>query len=84
MGSRVLEEMGRGGTLLSGQGLYSGNQRPVLLVALARREIPSFKAIVSTVDPGAFMLVLPAGEVVGEGFAEFRPARRPRDGMPGR
>lgn len=78
VGARVLEEMGRGATLLPGQGLYSGDRRPVLLVALGRREIPALKAIVAHADPAAFMLVLPAGEVLGEGFAEFRPARRHR------
>lgn len=78
VGARVLEDMGRGATLLPGQGVYSGERRPVLLVALGRREIPALKGIVATADPAAFMLVLPAGEVLGEGFAEFRPARRHR------
>lgn len=81
VGARVLAEMGRGATLLSGQGLYSGESRPVLLVALGRREIPALKAIVSAADATAFMLVLPAGEVLGEGFAEFLPAKRRRGQM---
>jgi len=65
-------ELGRGATGLPGRGMYSGQSRDVLLVALTRGEIPRLKAVVAHEDPGAFLLVLPAGEVFGEGFAEFR------------
>lgn len=78
VGRKVLTDLGRGATLLAGQGMYSGAARPVLLVALGRREIPALKNLVAAADPRAFMLVLPAGEVLGEGFAEFRPVRRAR------
>lgn len=69
---RVMAELGRGATGLQGRGMYSGEGRDVVFVALTRGEIPRFKEIVVHEDPGAFMLVLPAGEVLGEGFAEFR------------
>jgi uncharacterized membrane-anchored protein YitT (DUF2179 family) len=56
--------------------MYSGQARDVVLVALTRGEIPRLKDIVVHEDPGAFLLVLPAGEVFGEGFAEFRVRAR--------
>jgi uncharacterized membrane-anchored protein YitT (DUF2179 family) len=70
--ARVGAELGRGATGLPGRGMYSGQARDVVLVALTRGEIPRLKEIVAHEDPGAFLLVLPAGEVFGEGFAEFR------------
>ncbi len=74
--SRVATELGRGATGLAGRGMYSGQARDVVLVALTRGEIPRLKDIVVHEDPGAFLLVLPAGEVFGEGFAEFRVRAR--------
>lgn len=73
---RVIAEMGRGVTGLEGRGMYSGEGRDVILVALTRGEIPRLKDIVVHEDSRAFMLVLPAGEVLGEGFARFRPRGR--------
>jgi uncharacterized membrane-anchored protein YitT (DUF2179 family) len=69
---RVGIELGRGATGLPGRGMYSGQGRDVVLIALTRGEIARLKDIVAHEDAGAFMLVLPAGEVLGEGFAEFR------------
>lgn len=76
---RVLEELGRGVTALQGRGMYSGEGRQVLFIALTRGEIARLKGIVVHEDPSAFMLVLPAGEVLGEGFAEFRVRPRRSD-----
>jgi uncharacterized membrane-anchored protein YitT (DUF2179 family) len=67
----LLQELGRGVTGVDGRGMYSGEARSVLLCALTRGELPRLKAIVRREDPGAFILVLPAGEIVGEGFAQF-------------
>lgn len=78
---RVGAELGRGATGLPGRGMYSGEARDVLFVALTRGEIPRLKEVVAREDAGAFLLVLPAGEVFGEGFAEFRlrpPSARER------
>jgi len=75
IGAHVLDVLGRGATSLAGRGMYGGERRDVLLVALTRSEVPALKAIVAAQDPQAFMLVLPAGEVLGEGFAAIGPRR---------
>jgi len=66
--SRIIKEMGRGVTALSGKGMYTGVMHPLLLCALTVTEIPHLKALVADVDPKAFVIVMPATEVLGYGF----------------
>jgi uncharacterized membrane-anchored protein YitT (DUF2179 family) len=65
----VLGRLGRGVTVLHGQGGYSGEQRPVLYVVLSPHEVGRLKRLVAQVDPAAFVAITPAQEVLGEGFA---------------
>jgi uncharacterized membrane-anchored protein YitT (DUF2179 family) len=64
----LLEQLNRGVTSLAGHGMYTGQAREVLLCVLSRKQVPELKAIVSTIDPNAFVIVVEAREVVGEGF----------------
>lgn len=74
--ARIVGELDRGATRLPAQGAYTGLPRPVLLVALAQREVTRLRAIVHAEDPGAFVVVLPAAEVLGEGFGLLRSGGR--------
>lgn len=65
---RVNEELDRGGTMLQGKGTYTGADRPVLLCAVRNAQYIELKKVVREVDPDAFLVVLEAGEVLGEGF----------------
>jgi len=65
---RVLHDLNRGVTSLRGKGMYTGQDRDVLLCVLSKKQIPDLKAIVSEIDPNAFVIVLEAREVLGEGF----------------
>jgi uncharacterized membrane-anchored protein YitT (DUF2179 family) len=65
---KILTEMERGVTLLSGEGGYTGDQRPVLYCVITRSEVNQLKALVSEVDPKAFMVIGVAHEALGEGF----------------
>lgn len=64
----VLKEMKRGVTALHGKGMYSQQEREVLMIALTVTETPRLKALVRQVDPNAFVIVSPAQEVLGRGF----------------
>jgi uncharacterized membrane-anchored protein YitT (DUF2179 family) len=70
--NRVLEELERGLTVLEGTGAYTGVERPVLYCVVSRAEIATLKAIVSEVDPHAFMVIGSAHEALGEGFRPLR------------
>ncbi len=72
---RIIEEMKRSGTLLSGRGIYAQKDRDVLLVALTVSERAHLEAIVHTKDPQAFVIVVPAQEVLGRGFTPLKENR---------
>lgn len=65
----VLHRLGRGVTILHGQGGFTGEPRPVLYVVLAPHEVGRLKRLVARVDAQAFVAITPAQEVLGEGFA---------------
>lgn len=58
----------RGATLLEGSGTYTGKRRPVLMSAVRQKELPELKNFVREIDPDAFVILLPAHQVLGEGF----------------
>jgi uncharacterized membrane-anchored protein YitT (DUF2179 family) len=71
----VLEGLGRGVTILRGEGAYTGDERTVLFTAVNRRQVPELREIVRQADPDAFVVISPSNEVLGEGF---KPLTRTR------
>ncbi len=68
----ALLRMQRGVTILEGQGAWSGKEKRMLMVAFRQKEIVQIKELVHSVDPSAFLIVVDAREVLGEGFGEYR------------
>ncbi|MFA5468004.1 MAG: YitT family protein [Sphaerochaetaceae bacterium] len=66
---RISEELGHGGTLLSGYGIYSKEERSVLMTVIPNQKITQLNTIVKETDPQAFMIIEEAYEVIGEGFS---------------
>jgi uncharacterized membrane-anchored protein YitT (DUF2179 family) len=64
----ILENMDRGVTSLSGRGMYTGEERSVLLCVINRRETLRLRTLVSKIDPCAFMIATDVREALGEGF----------------
>jgi uncharacterized membrane-anchored protein YitT (DUF2179 family) len=64
----ILEQMERGVTVLYGEGAFTGEPREVLLCAVPQSELSRLKRLIQTADPEAFVIVVPAHEVLGEGF----------------
>jgi len=65
---RILKDLRRGVTALHGRGMYTQQDRDVLMVAVTVTEMNQLKAIVNAEDPNAFVIVSPAREVLGRGF----------------
>ena len=65
---RVMRELARGVTKFSATGMYSGQERTVLLCVMNRLESIRLRRIVFCIDPNAFMIAQNAHEVLGEGF----------------
>jgi uncharacterized membrane protein len=66
--ARLMQDLQRGVTALHGEGMYTHAAREVLLCALTETEIESLKRVVGSVDPAAFVVVMPASEIEGRGF----------------
>jgi uncharacterized membrane-anchored protein YitT (DUF2179 family) len=69
---KILINMERGVTLLPGKGAYTGTERIVLYVVIARSEVSQIKALVREADPNAFMVIGQAHEALGEGFRPLK------------
>jgi len=67
----ILSSMERGVTLLPGRGLYTNTERPVLMCAVSRKQLPVLRDLVADTDPSAFLVLAPAREVRGEGFMAY-------------
>jgi uncharacterized membrane protein len=66
--NRILADLGRGVTAISGKGMYTGSDRTVLMCALTVTEVHNLKTAVAKEDPQAFVIVSPAQEILGRGF----------------
>jgi uncharacterized membrane protein len=66
--NRILTDLRRGITALSGKGMYTGLERSVLMCALTVTEVHNLKSAVAKEDPQAFVIVSPAQEILGRGF----------------
>jgi uncharacterized membrane-anchored protein YitT (DUF2179 family) len=70
IGEAVLNNLGRGVTVLKGQGFYTKEDKSVLLCIVNRDEIHKMKAIIKQIDGDAFVRVATVHEVMGEGFTD--------------
>ena len=68
----VMEQLDRGGTMLTGQGIYTGAQKNVLMSVVERSQLAELKAMVHCIDPRAFVIVTDANEALGEGFKNLQ------------
>ncbi|MEC0303587.1 YitT family protein [Terribacillus saccharophilus] len=66
--NQILKQMDRGVTVLDGRGSFTGEKRDVLYCVVARNEIVRLKAIITAVDPHAFVALSEVHDVMGEGF----------------
>jgi len=67
--NRILTDLHRGVTAMPGKGMYTGREHSVLMCALTITEAHNLKAAVAKEDPKAFVIVSPAQEILGGGFA---------------
>ncbi len=66
---RAMQDLNRGVTQLHGEGMYTQKAREVLICALTETEIDDLKRAVNAADPQGFVVVMPASEIAGKGFA---------------
>lgn len=64
----IINELDRGGTFIQGKGMYKGTEKRIIFTVVSRKELALLKEYVHKVDPYAFLTVLNANEILGEGF----------------
>ncbi len=69
---KILVDLNRGGTILKGNGLYNGNDKSVIFTVVNRRELAILKDFIHRIDPMAFLTVINANEILGNGFKSLR------------
>lgn len=70
----ILEDLGRGITLLEARGAYTRSPQPALYTVISRSQVTPLKRIIAEIDPEAFVVVSEAHEVLGEGFQAIAKA----------
>ena len=68
----IIENLNRGGTLLHGTGLYEDKDRPVLFTNVNRRELVMLENHIREIDEDAFLTVMDAKEILGNGFKSLK------------
>ena len=67
----IMYGLGRGCTKLKATGMWSGGDKPVVMVIIERRELSTLKAIVAERDPDAITIIADVTEAFGEGFKQL-------------
>jgi len=68
----VLSELRHGVTAIEGKGMYTGQERTILLVVIRRHETNQLKKLILNIDEGAFMMLSDTSEVLGRGFKHMK------------
>ena len=68
--NEIVKEIRRGCTSLKGKGMYSNEERNVLMCVASRNEVREIRKIINKIDKDAFIVISNAREVFGEGFKE--------------
>ena len=68
----ITDDIQRSSTLIHANGMFAGAERNILYVVLNRNEIPVLEQRVHQADPTAFVAIINADEILGEGFKSLR------------
>ena len=69
---KIINDLNRGGTFLKGEGMYNGQEKSIIYTVLTRRELAILQDFINKIDPEAFLTVVNANEILGNGFKSLR------------
>ena len=64
----IINNINRGATMIDGKGMYTHEERPIILCAVAKRQTADLRRLVFEIDPTAFFIISDAKDIRGEGF----------------
>lgn len=68
MGDAIVAKLKRGATILKGEGIYTKQERTILICVIRRKQIIPLKKLIKEIDCEAFSYITNAREVNGFGF----------------
>jgi uncharacterized membrane-anchored protein YitT (DUF2179 family) len=69
---KIINDLNRGGTYIPGEGMFNGASKQIIFTVVSRRELAMLQDHILKVDPQAFMTVMDANEILGEGFKSLK------------
>lgn len=66
--NKIIHDIERGGTIINVQGMYTGHDKKMIFTNVSRREVHMLKDYIQQIDPNAFITVIDANEILGNGF----------------
>ena len=69
---KIINDLNRGGTFLNGEGMYNGTSKKVIFTVVNRRELAMLEEFINKTDPKAFVTVMDANEILGQGFKSLK------------
>jgi len=69
---KIINDLNRGGTFLHGEGMYNGSSKKVIFTVVNRRELAMLEEFIEKIDPKAFLTVMDANEILGQGFKSLK------------
>jgi uncharacterized membrane-anchored protein YitT (DUF2179 family) len=64
----ILDSMRRGGSIVPIQGMYNRAGKEMIMTVVSRREMMTLQQAIYKIDPAAFVTIIDAKEILGEGF----------------
>ncbi|MDR1274613.1 MAG: YitT family protein [Odoribacteraceae bacterium] len=64
----ILDGMKRGGSIVPMQGMYNRREKEMIMTVVSRREMMTLQHAIYKIDPAAFVTIIDAKEILGEGF----------------
>jgi len=68
----IVIDLERGGTYLKGVGMYTNAEKNIIFTVVTRREVAILEEQIAIIDPHAFITIMDASEILGEGFRSLK------------
>lgn len=69
IGSFILKDLNRSGTIISAKGLFTRDEKDMLMTVVPKKDIAKLTRCVKACDPSAFIIVQDTYHVLGEGYS---------------
>ena len=69
---KLIVDLDRGGTLINAVGMYQGQEKKIIFTNVSRREVYILRDYIQNIDPNAFVTVIEANEILGNGFKPIK------------